>query len=38
MTAVQETIPEGIGLGVMMLLSSVAVIVGARYFRKKQKP
>jgi predicted secreted protein len=30
-------IPEGLTLGAMLLLSSVAVIVSARYFRKRSK-
>jgi len=30
-------IPEGLTVGVMMLLSSVAVIVSSRYFRKRPK-
>jgi len=29
-----EPIPEGLGIGVTVLLSTAAVIVGARYFRK----
>ncbi len=29
-----ETVPEGLGIGVMVLVSSVAMIVGVRYFRK----
>ena len=36
-TATLNTIPEGFTIGVMMLLSSVAVIVGTRYFRKRPK-
>jgi hypothetical protein len=32
-----ESIPEGLTIGVMMLLSTVAVIVGTRYFRKRPK-
>ena len=32
-----EPIPEGLTLGVMLLLSTMAVIVGARYFRKRPK-
>ena len=31
------TIPEGLTIGVMVFLSSIAVIVGSRYFRKPQK-
>ena len=31
------TIPEGLTIGVMMLLSSVAVVVSVRYFRKQPK-
>ncbi len=34
---VDNTIPEGWTVGAMMLVSSVAVIVGARYFRKQPK-
>jgi hypothetical protein len=30
-------VPEGLTIGVMMLLSAVAVIVSIRYFRKKPK-
>jgi hypothetical protein len=29
-------IPEGIGLGVMVLLSTVAVVAGSFYFRKQK--
>ena len=32
-----EPIPEGLTIGVMLLLSTVAVIVGMRYFRKRPK-
>jgi len=32
-----EVIPEGLTIGVMMLLATVGVIVGTRYFRKKPK-
>jgi hypothetical protein len=32
-----DIIPEGLTVGVMVLLSSVGVLVGARYFRKQQK-
>ncbi len=32
------TIPEGLTIGVMMIVSTVAVIIGSRYFRKRQKP
>jgi hypothetical protein len=32
-----EVIPEGLTFGVMLLLSTVAVIVGASYFRKRPK-
>jgi hypothetical protein len=32
-----ESVPEGLTLGVMLLLSTVAVIVGTRYFRKRPK-
>ncbi len=35
--SVGPTIPEGITIGAMVLLSSVAMIVGARYFRKTSK-
>jgi len=31
------TIPEGLTIGVMVLLSSVAVVVSIRYFRKPPK-
>jgi hypothetical protein len=34
---VDSAIPEGLTIGVMMLLSSVAVVVGARYFRKRPR-
>ncbi len=30
------TIPEGLTVGIMLLVSTVAVIVGARYFRKPE--
>jgi outer membrane protein assembly factor BamB len=30
-------IPEGLTIGVMLTLSTVAVIVGTRYFRKRPK-
>ena len=30
-------IPEGLTLGVMLALSTIAVVVSARYFRKRQK-
>ena len=30
-------VPEGLTIGVMLLLSTVAVVVSARYFRKRQK-
>jgi hypothetical protein len=36
-TAILNTIPEGLTLGVMLLLSTVAVIVSMRYFRKRPK-
>jgi hypothetical protein len=36
-TATLNTIPEGLTLGVMLLLSTVAVIVSMRYFRKRPK-
>jgi hypothetical protein len=32
-----DTIPEGLTIGVMLLLSTVAVVVGTRYFRKRPK-
>jgi len=32
-----ETVPEGLTIGVMVLLSTVAVVVGTRYFRKRLK-
>jgi hypothetical protein len=31
------TIPEGLTIGLMVALSSVAVVVSARYFRKPPK-
>jgi hypothetical protein len=31
------TAPEGLTIGVMVALSSVAVVVSARYFRKQPK-
>jgi hypothetical protein len=34
---VDSTIPEGLTLGVMLLLSTVAVVVSIRYFRKRPK-
>jgi hypothetical protein len=34
---VDSAIPEGLTFGVMMLLSSVAVVVGSRYFRKRSR-
>jgi hypothetical protein len=34
---VDNTVPEGLTVGVMMLLATVGVIVGTRYFRKKPK-
>jgi hypothetical protein len=34
---VDHTIPEGLTLGVMLLLSTAAVIVGTRYYRKRPK-
>jgi hypothetical protein len=37
MTALQTAIPEGLTIGVMVLISSVAVIVSTRYFRKQPK-
>jgi hypothetical protein len=37
MNALQEPIPETLTIGVMMLLSSVSVLVGYRYFRKRQE-
>jgi hypothetical protein len=30
-------VPEGLTIGVMVLLATVAVIVGTRYFRKRPK-
>jgi outer membrane protein assembly factor BamB len=33
----EPPIPEGLTIGVMMLLSTLAVIVGTRYFRKRPK-
>jgi hypothetical protein len=35
--ALQTVIPENFSIGVMLLLSSVAVIVGSRYFRKRTR-
>jgi hypothetical protein len=35
--SVAQTIPEGLNIGVMVLLSSVAVLVGSPYFRKRLK-
>lgn len=35
--AVDSAIPEGLTVGVMVIVSSVAVIVGTRYFRKQAK-
>jgi len=32
-----ETIPEGVTIGVMLTLSTIAVIVSARHFRKQQE-
>jgi hypothetical protein len=34
---VDSAIPEGLTIGVMVLLSSVAMVAGARYFRKRPK-
>jgi hypothetical protein len=34
---VDSTIPEGLTLGVMLVLSTIAVIAGTRYFRKPPK-
>jgi hypothetical protein len=34
---VDNTIPEGLTLGVMLILSTIAVIVSLRYFRKRPK-
>jgi hypothetical protein len=34
---VDHTVPEGLTIGVMVLLSTVAVIVSTRYFRKQPK-
>ena len=36
-TTVSEAIPEGLTVGLMLALSSVAVVVSARYFRKPVK-
>lgn len=36
--SVNSAIPEGLTIGVMVLLSSVAMLVGTRYFRKRSKP
>ncbi len=36
-TAVLEPIPEGLGFGVIVLLSTTAVLVGSLYFRKHSK-
>jgi hypothetical protein len=36
-TATLNVVPEGLTIGVMVLLSTVAVIVSTRYFRKRQK-
>ena len=32
-----EPIPEGLTIGVMLLLSTIAVMVSARYYRKRPK-
>ena len=37
MNALQVPIPEALTIGVMMLLSSVSVLVGYHYFRKRQE-
>ncbi len=34
---VMSTVPEGIDVGIMVALSSIAAIVGVRYFRKQPK-
>jgi hypothetical protein len=34
---VDSAIPEGLTIGVMVLLSSVAMLVGSRYFRKRSR-
>jgi hypothetical protein len=34
---VDQTIPEGLTIGAMVLVSSIAVIVSTRYYRKRQK-
>ena len=36
-TTGSETVPEGLTIGLMLVLSSVAVVVSARYFRKPAK-
>ena len=36
-TATLNTIPEGLTIGVMVLLSTVAVIVSTRYYRKRSR-
>lgn len=35
--SVDSTVPEGLTIGVMVLVSSAAVMVGSRYFRKRSK-
>jgi hypothetical protein len=35
--AIDETVPEGLTVGVMLAVSSVAVVVSVRYFRKQPK-
>jgi hypothetical protein len=37
LTSFGGAIPEGLTIGVMMLVSSVAVVVSSRYFRKQPK-
>ena len=34
---IDNTVPEGLTLGAMLLLSTAAVIVGTRYYRKRPK-
>ena len=37
MNSVQEQIPEGLTIGVMVLLSSVSVLIASHYFRKRSR-
>ena len=37
MISAQTVIPEGLTLGVMVLLSSVSVLIGSHYFRKRSR-